>query len=291
MYHRPRRSSAGWLYLLVTVAACGSAAPAPAALVAPVAPLGPPVALGSGLPFFHADEQMAWDVRVHGVLVGEAMLASGRPGVVDGRETVIVRSRAGSAGVIGMVKKVRDEVITWVDARTSRPIRLDGDLTFGNRHVLVTTRFEKRGYHLQVIRDGGRPARRFQPVPGSEPVYDSHAVIARLRGWTPEPGARAYFYVVGGRYLWHNIVQLSARETVRIGLGTFPALRIDGVATRVNGRLRIDLGKKPRSYTVWVSDDADRVPLKVQARTELGDLEIELVHYERPSRRMVAREH
>ena len=66
-------------------------------------------------------------------------------------------------------------------------------------------------------------------------------------------------------------------------------LRIDGLATRVNSRLGYDIGKKPRTYTVWVSDDADRVPLKVVARTELGNLEVELVHYERPSRRLIAR--
>jgi hypothetical protein len=268
---------------------CGSAAPPPAALIAPTAPSGPPVPLGSDQPFFHADEQFAWEVRVHGVLVGEAVMGTGRPGVVGGRRVVVMRSRAASAGVAGMVKRVKDEVMTRVDLVSSRPVVLDGDLTFGDRHVLVTTRFEDDGYELTVTRDGQQPVRRFQRVPDGLPVYDSHAAIARLRGWNPDAGQRAYFYVVGGRFLWHNVIQVSARETVRTVLGTFPALRIDGLATRVNSRLGIDLGKKPRSYTVWLSDDADRVPLKVLARTELGNLEVELVHYERPSRRVVAR--
>jgi hypothetical protein len=277
------------LALVLGGLACGSAAPPAAALVAPVAPAGPPVPLGDGEAFVHADEQFAFEVRVHGVLVGEAAMASGKPGLVDGRRVVVTRSRAESAGLVGMVKRVRDEVTTSIDMASARPIRLDGDLTFGERHVLVTTRFTDAGYELQVTRDGQKPVKRFQRLPAGQPVYDSHAAIARLRAWTPEPGQRAYFYVVGGRFLWHNMVQLTARETVRTSLGTFPALRIDGLATRVNSRLGYDIGKKPRTYTVWVSDDADRVPLKVLARTELGNLEVELVHYERPSRRLIAR--
>jgi uncharacterized protein DUF3108 len=277
--------------ILVSAAACGSAAPAPATLVAPPAqPTGPPVALGAGEPFFHADEQFAWEVRVHGILVGEAVMASGKPGVIGGRRAFVTRSRSETAGLAGLVKRVRDEVTTAIDMDRSKPIQLDGDLTFGNHHVLVKTEFGEAGYQLTITRDGSPPARHFQRMPGV-PLYDSHAVMARIRGWVPEVGQRAYFYVIGGRYLWHNLVQLTSRETVRTALGTFPALRIDGLATRVNSRLGFDLTKKPRTYTVWLSDDNDRVPLRVQARTELGDLDVELVSYERPSRRLIARGH
>jgi hypothetical protein len=51
-------------------------------------------------------------------------------------------------------------------------------------------------------------------------------------------------------------------------------------------RARPDLTPEPnrpaRSFTVWLSDDADRVPLRFSAHTELGEISIELVDYERP---------
>jgi len=52
------------------------------------------------------------------------------------------------------------------------------------------------------------------------------------------------------------------------------------VATRVNGRLVAEPHKKPRSYTVWFSDDARRAPLLLVAATEYGDVTVELTGYE-----------
>jgi len=40
--------------------------------------------------------------------------------------------------------------------------------------------------------------------------------------------------------------------------------------------------KPARSFRVWLSDDADRVPLKVTAKTELGDVVMDLTEYNRP---------
>jgi hypothetical protein len=61
------------------------------------------------------------------------------------------------------------------------------------------------------------------------------------------------------------------------------------VATRLNGRLSVDRRKEPRSYTLWISDDANRVPLRLTARTEYGNVRAELVDYERPARALARR--
>jgi hypothetical protein len=37
-----------------------------------------------------------------------------------------------------------------------------------------------------------------------------------------------------------------------------------------------------RTFTVWLTDDADRVPLRVLANTELGDITVDLTDYSRP---------
>ena len=40
--------------------------------------------------------------------------------------------------------------------------------------------------------------------------------------------------------------------------------------------------KPTRTFDVWLSDDADRVPLKMTAHTELGDVAMDLTEYNRP---------
>jgi hypothetical protein len=64
-------------------------------------------------------------------------------------------------------------------------------------------------------------------------------------------------------------------------LGNVVAVRLDGVSQRVSRRLKPESHKKPRTFSVWMSDDADRVPLKIVAYTELGDIVIDLTGYER----------
>ena len=44
----------------------------------------------------------------------------------------------------------------------------------------------------------------------------------------------------------------------------------------------VETDKPMRTFTVWLSDDADRVPLRVLASTELGDVTVDLTDYSRP---------
>ena len=47
--------------------------------------------------------------------------------------------------------------------------------------------------------------------------------------------------------------------------------------------LREDKTKSPREYTAWISDDARRLPLRVIAKTEYGDVRVELIDYQSPA--------
>ena len=94
---------------------------------------------------------------------------------------------------------------------------------------------------------------------------------------------------MSGRRLWRNSVKVGAHETIRTATGRHPAIRLDGVAQRVNRGLGDVKKKAPRNYSIWLSDDADRLPLLVMATTEFGDLRLELTEYSRPDHRLTAR--
>jgi hypothetical protein len=44
----------------------------------------------------------------------------------------------------------------------------------------------------------------------------------------------------------------------------------------------LESNKPTRTFSVWLSDDADRVPLKMVGHTELGDVTMDLTEYNRP---------
>ena len=65
-------------------------------------------------------------------------------------------------------------------------------------------------------------------------------------------------------------------------MGNRRAIRFEGASYRAKANFVVDSNKPARTFTVWLSDDADRVPLRVTAHTELGDVAVELTDYSRP---------
>jgi len=253
------------------------------------APDSPPVPLPSGPTFFIPGEEMTWDISLHGIVGAQASLALGQPGVVDGHNAVVVRSRTRTSGVLSMVKEVRDEVTSWVDLETGAPIKHEASLKFGDKESEVQTEFTPRGYHLRYQRHG-RPGvmHYIQAIPDGI-AHDGLSIIGALRAWEPADGARAYFYVLSGRRLWRNDIAFSKRETLKTAFGVVPTLRFEGSGQRLDGRLRVVTSKPPRTYTVWITDDANRLPVLVEAHTEYGNVRVEMIHYDRPERRVVSR--
>lgn len=271
-------STAAWL-AAVAAGGCGGAAPA-----VPVPPppgsaaSQPPTPLIVSAPYFRPGEQMSWELALHGIFGGQAVLVVGEPAVVDGHNVVAVHSQTETAGAVKVIKEVRDDITTWIDLDTTRPIRLTGELKFGEKEIRIDTVFTATGFESVYQKGDQRPRTVRRTVPTAF-TYDTHSLIGVLRAWDPEPGTRAYFYAVAGRRLWHNSIRFVGRELHRTRLGLSPTLRFEGVATRVNSRLIPERHKKPRSFTVWFSDDARRVPLLLLARTEYGEVTAELTSY------------
>src|SRR5262245_7561901 len=95
--------------LLLLLAACAGA---DAMTVAPpVAPKQAP-AVEVGL---NPGENMAFEVRLAGMLAGEAQLAVGELGAYEGHRAVVVKSHIATAGAARLVRHVVDEASTVVD--------------------------------------------------------------------------------------------------------------------------------------------------------------------------------
>lgn len=226
-------------------------------------------------------ESLAFELKVAGVLAGEAQLAVGKPGVVGGRRAIAVSSVMRTAGAFALIKEVKDEVTSYIDLEQLRPIRSTSDVIFGPRRYHADTRFSEHGAVID-FRPEGQPARTIQYDFGEAVVHDAHSAMALVRTWKAEPGERMGIWVIGGRRIWRTEVWLAGTESVGTYLGNQAAIRLDGTSVRTRPDLSPEPGKTPRSFSVWLSDDADRVPLRFSARTELGEISIDLVHYERP---------
>src|SRR5688572_23004478 len=89
----------------------------------------------------HPGEVMAFEVQLAGVLVGEAQLAVGEVGAVDGRKAIVVKSRAATAGAAALVRKIVDEATTIIDAETGAPISVETNVEMGDKKTVATAQF------------------------------------------------------------------------------------------------------------------------------------------------------
>jgi hypothetical protein len=233
-------------------------------------------------------ETMAFEVRLAGIVAGEAQIAVGELGDYQGRRAVVVKSRAATAGAAALVKHIVDEATTVIDMATGRPLALETRVEQGDSKTTATARFTDNTADITYQRSDENQPHRMRidfgrgaaAAPGVM-IHDAHSAMAQIRGWRAAPGTKRTVFVVGGRRLWRIDVTYAGQEAIGSVLGNRRAIRFTGESFRARPDFSPETARPSRTFTVWLSDDADRVPLKVTARTELGDIVMELTEYSR----------
>ncbi|HEX2691129.1 MAG TPA: DUF3108 domain-containing protein [Kofleriaceae bacterium] len=265
--------------LLVLAGCAGAGAGADGMALLPTSAARPAIVAGEvGL---NPGESMAFEVRIAGLLVGEAQLAVGGLGDYEGHRAVVVKSRAASASVGAFVRHIVDEATTVVDMDTGRPLSLETLVEQGNIKTTARARFTGNVADITYVRSGDRAPHRFKIDLGKVIVHDAHSAMAQLRGWHATPGTTRSVFVVGGRRPWRVDVTYVGEDTIGSVIGNRRAVHFTGESYRTKNDLTTETEKPSRTFSVWLSDDADRVPLKVTARTELGDIVMDLTEYSR----------
>lgn len=273
----------GWSALLLaglatSAMACGGSAEA--FTLPPAAPTAQAEARGAlGLA---PGEQMAFEVRLAGVAVGEAVLAVGEPGQLEGRSALTVRSKLSTTGAVRLLRPVDDESTTVIDAQSGAPLMLETHVLLGGQETFTKARFAQGQAVVEVRRAQDAAGRPYTVSFGDAPAHDAHSAMAELRTWRAAPGAKRTMWAVGGRRLWRVDLTYVGVESLGTAQGNRRATRLDGVGYRANPNRTLDERRPPRRFSVWFSDDADRVPLRIGAITELGDVRIDLTEYARP---------
>lgn len=228
-------------------------------------------------------ESMSFEVKLGGMLAGEAQLAVGEVGIVEGgHHAVVVKSRAATAGAAKLVRNIVDEATTVIDLDTGRPLQLDTLVTMGDKSIKAQAVFTGSVANVTYTRSDDPKPHAYKVDFGKVTVHDSHSAMAQMRGWKGAPGETRSVYVVGGRRLWRVDVHMIGVETIGSALGNRKAVHFTGAAFKSKPNLTLESDKPARTFQVWLSDDADRVPLKMVATTELGEVQMDLTEYNRP---------
>ena len=69
---------------------------------------------------------------------------------------------------------------------------------------------------------------------------------------------------------------VTAREPITIAAGTYPAIKLDLELNKIGKKRELGPHKKFRHASIWVSDDSDRLLLRIQASIFVGQVFAEL---------------
>jgi hypothetical protein len=85
---------------------------------------------------------------------------------------------------------------------------------------------------------------------------------------------RVVVYPANSAYL--ATVTVLGREKISVRAGSYPAIKADLQLNRLGKNLELEPHRKFRRATVWLSDDADRVILRIEAQIFIGTVFAEL---------------
>jgi hypothetical protein len=190
----------------------------------------------------------------------------------QGQHAVVI---ADSSGMVSLFFKVHDRFRTTIDPQTfcSRAIskhteegsrKRDTEIRFDytRRKSVLQEKNLKTGENKQVEHD----------IPSC--VTDSMSGFFYLSSLPLESGASYIFPLNDGGQTGEITAKVEGREQIKTSAGTFNAVRVAAVAT--GGPLR----NKGR-LLVWYSDDAQHVPVQMQAHIKWGTLTVRLLRLEK----------
>lgn len=203
---------------------------------------------------------------------------------VNGRKVAVMQGHAQALGVAAMIGgKVDDRFTSWIDVETGRSLRFQTD-EYGTRtndieHTIIELA-QRQGDTVPVTFHINDDTPKPEPQKAALPeTWDYNGFLIAMRAWEAPPGTKHPLEVFRSRNLWHIDVTMRGKEKLDTELGELPAVRIDAHTYKLDRDGTKFKNTEERDFSLWISDEAGRVPLQINARTDYGDIKMRIVEY------------
>lgn len=166
------------------------------------------------------------------------------------------------------------------DAETLRPIETKQIEAYRWKKLITHLTFKSNGVKSERTDDATTKNRDF----GFPGLLDLHSAMLFLRSQPLKERSvyRIVVYPASSAYL--ATITVTGREKVSIRAGTYKTIKLDLKLNKIGKNLELEPHRKFRRGTIWISDDADRILLRIEAQIFVGTVFVELqsIHYEDP---------
>lgn len=194
-----------------------------------------------------------------------------------------MQGHAKAVGFVSHVANIDDVFTSWIDVQNGRPLlwTVDEFAVKGADKERTEARLADRNGDIVPITfhvNDSAPIDEPQKVTLPD-VWDYNAFTIAVRSWDAPVGSTVSAEVFRSRYLWHVDLKVHSKETIATELGLLPAVRIDGRTYKIRRDGSKDTNADERQFSLYISDDDGRVPLRNDARTDYGDIKMVITEY------------
>jgi hypothetical protein len=168
------------------------------------------------------------------------------------------------------------------NAQTLTPIETQQTESYRSKKIATRLTFTDSGVtRARTEGAGAKTTTREFTLPN---LFDLHSAALYLRSQPLKQGSvyRLAIYAATNAYL--ATVTVTGREKISVHAGSYNAIKLDLRLKHIGKHLELEPHKKFRRATIWVSDDAERLILRVDAQIFVGTVfaELQSVRFDNP---------
>lgn len=209
---------------------------------------------------FATGETLDYDLSWLGIPGGSARMTVGL--MPNDPTRFRMTSIAKTSSSFSFIIKVRDEIESIVARDDFSTLRYTKHLNERGKVKDDTTVIDEQRRIATRTRPGHTP----QQVAVPEPVFDPLSLVYHLRALDLQPGLTQSFTVFADGKVYRLDARVTGRETLRTPVGTFRTVVVE--PKMLAGGLYKDEG----SLTIWYTDDARHIPVRIRSDVKVGSI-------------------
>jgi hypothetical protein len=193
----------------------------------------------------------------------------------------------GTGRTIGLVKALWKFDVNHravANAETLHPIEAQQTENYRAKKIVTNLTFTNGGVTRARTEGEGETAGTKTHQFNFPNLFDLHSAALYLRSQPLKDRSvyRVVVYPATNAYL--AIVTVIGREKISVRASHYNAIKLDLQLKRINKRFELEPHRKFRRATIWVSDDPERLLLRIEAQVFVGTVfaELQSVHFDTP---------
>lgn len=187
-----------------------------------------------------------------------------------------------TSGLVRALWKLDVNYCAVADAATLKPIETEQTESYRSKRLVTHLTFTNSGVTRTRTEGQGSAAHTGTKQFTFPNLFDLHSAALYLRSQSLKQGSVYRLAVYPATNAYVTTVTVIGREKISVHAGTYNAIKLDLRLKRVGKDLELQPHKKFRRATIWVSDDAERLILRIEAQIFVGTVfaELQSMHFD-----------